>query len=145
MNHKFWLWAFALGLALPPALFGAQAADLADLRQLNADNLRAFLACDVARYRELLADDFQCVLADGHVIGKAEFLQQAAAPPALTGFRSEEPQIRLYGDTALIIARIGYRRPDGTAIQTRYIDVCLRRDGRWRIESAQFTRVAVGK
>jgi ketosteroid isomerase-like protein len=143
MNHKFWLFALALGSA--PALRAAAPADLADLRQLNADNLRAFLACDVARYRELLADDFLCVLADGRVIGKAEFLQQAAAPPALTGFRSEEPQIRIYGDTALIIARIGYRRPDGAGVQTRYIDVCLRRDGRWRIESAQFTRVAVGK
>ena len=66
----------------------------------------------------------------------------AAQPPGVADFRRQEPLISLYGDAALIIARIGYRRQDGTSVQTRYIDVCVRRDGSWQIVSAQFTRVA---
>jgi len=142
MNNKFWLFALGMALGVSKPLLGSDSGDLASLRQLNADNLRAFLTCDVASYRQLLADDFHCVLADGRLIDKAGFLELAAQPPGVADFRRQEPLISLYGDAALIIARISYRRQDGTSVQTRYIDVCVRRDGSWQIVSAQFTRVA---
>ena len=141
-NHKFWLVVLALGLGLPRPAAQAQDADRAAVHRLDSDSLRAFLACDVACYRQILAGDFRCVLADGRLIDKAEFLRQAAQPPAVVGFRREEPEIRLYGDTAVVTGRIAYRRPDGAAAQTRYVDFCVRRDGRWQIVSAQYTRVS---
>jgi hypothetical protein len=53
--------AFALLLcaaAGPARAAEAAGADLAALRQLNDDYVKAFLACDVARFQKILADDF---------------------------------------------------------------------------------------
>jgi len=123
--------------------FGAaEKNDEAAIRQLNATYIAAFLKCDVARYRELLADDFHGVLADGREIDKAEFLQQAAVPPAVTNFRNPGVVVRMYGDTAVVSARVVYKRPDGMVAQTRYVDVYVRRNGRWQVVSAQLTRVS---
>ena len=133
----------ALGLLLggPAPARAAEAGDEAALRRLNRDYLGAFLACDVARFRDLLADDFYGVLADGRVIDKAEFLRQAARPPGLRDFRLRDVGVRLYGDAALVNDLAAYRRPDGSTAQTRYVDVYARRQGRWQVVSVQITRV----
>ena len=74
----------ALAFCLP-ARAAADNPDEAAIRELNRDYVRAFLTSDVARYRELLADDFRAVLSDGRQIDKAEFLLQAAQPPGDPG------------------------------------------------------------
>jgi hypothetical protein len=56
-----------LGLFLVRPSLAADSGDESDLRRLNDDYLRASLNCDVARFRELLADDFCGILADGRV------------------------------------------------------------------------------
>jgi ketosteroid isomerase-like protein len=132
---------FALGLIGVRAVAAPAGADEAELRRLNDDYVRAFLASDVARDRELLADDFYGVLADGRVIDKAAFLRQAAAPPAVREFRVREVMVRLYGDAAIVNTRATYLRPDGSPAQTRYVHVYVRRDGGWRIASVQITRL----
>jgi ketosteroid isomerase-like protein len=129
-------------LFIAPGL--ARAADPGDdatLRRLNRDYIGAFLACDVARFRDLLADDFSGVLADGRVIDKAEFLRDAARPPGVREFRVIDVGVRLYGDAALVNDLASYQRPDGTRAQTRYVDVWARRPGGWQIVSVQITRV----
>lgn len=141
MNKRLWILVLSLGLG-PAATAWAETSDDAVIRGLNDDYLRAFLACDVARYRELLADDFHGVLADGRSIDKAEFLRQAALPAGATEFKSVELLIRVYGDAAIASGRVSYKRPSGSAVQTRYVDVYLRRQGRWQIVSAQSTRIA---
>lgn len=136
------LLAWALGLILPGPARAAEPADEATLHRLNADYLRAFLACDVARFRDLLADDFCGVLADGKVIDKNEFLREAAQPPGVRDFRYAEVTVRLYGDAALVNDLASYRRSNGTVGQTRYVDVWARRPGGWQVVSVQITRVA---
>jgi len=111
------------------------------LRQVNADYVRAFLNSDVTRLRRLLGDDFRGVLASGGVIDKAEFLKEAANPPEVREFRLKDVTIRLYGDAAVVGAAVSYHRPDGTPIETRYVDVYVRRADRWELVSAQWTRV----
>jgi ketosteroid isomerase-like protein len=126
---------------LPGAARAADPGDEAAVRRLNDDYLRAFLACDVARFRDLLADDFYGVLADGRVIDKAEFLREAARPPGVKGFRFMDVVVRLYGDAALVNDLATYQRPNGAPAQTRYVDVWARRSGGWRVVSVQITRV----
>ena len=111
------------------------------IRQLNDDYVRAFLACDVARFRELLADDFVGMLADGRVIDKAAFLALAAARPDARGLRLHDVVIRLYGDSAVVGAAVTYRRADGSPVRTRYTSVYVRRDGRWAIVWVQWVHV----
>lgn len=141
MHPAIWRSFLALALGLP-AMAAAENPDEAALRELNRDYVRAFLSSDVARYRELLADDFRAVLSDGRQIDKAEFLLQAAQPPGVTGYRLGDIVVRQYGDTALVNARLDYKRRGGSEIHTRYVDVYVRSGGRWQLVSAQFTRIS---
>lgn len=129
-------------LAAAPAglAAGAPSPEEAVIRQMNDDYVRAFLACDVARFRSLLADDFTGVLADGRVIDKAEFLRQAAERPDASNLRLRDVTIRVYGDTALVGGLVAYRRSDGAAVRTRYTSFYVRRSGRWAIVWVQWTR-----
>jgi len=133
----------ALALAAAP-LRAAEAApgDEAAIRQLNDDWVRAYLSCDVARFRALLAADFVGVLADGRVIDKAQFLAQAAEPPDARDLRLRDVAIRVYGDAALAGGAVTYRRANGAAVRTRYTTVYARRAGAWVIVWAQWTRAA---
>jgi len=138
----------ALSALLLLSLAPGRAADAAGpdevaLRQLNDDYVRAFLSCDVARFRALLSDDFLGVLADGRVIDKAEFLRQARERPDARDLRLHDVVIRTYGDTALIGAYVTYRRSDGTPVRTRYSALYVRRAAGWSVAWVQWTRAAV--
>ncbi|HEY5079620.1 MAG TPA: nuclear transport factor 2 family protein [Opitutaceae bacterium] len=134
------LLALVLAAALPARAAAPAAADDPEIRRLNDDYVRAYLACDVARFRSLLADDFTGVLADGRVIDKAEFLREAAAPPDVRDLRLHDVTIREYGDTALVGALVNYKRADGSGVRTRYTTFYVRADGRWAIVWVQWTR-----
>ncbi|HXN35987.1 MAG TPA: nuclear transport factor 2 family protein [Opitutaceae bacterium] len=131
-----------LALACPGRAADPAGPDEPALRQMNDDYVRAFLACDVARFRAILADDFTAVLADGRVIDKAEFLRQAAEPPDARDLRLHDVAIREYGDCALVAALVTYGRANGTAVRTRYSSIFARRQGRWEIVWVQWTRAA---
>jgi len=81
--------------AAPARASGPAAPDEAVLRQLNAEYVRAYLACDVARFSTLIADDFTGVLADGRAIDRAEFLRQAAQRPDARDLRLHDVAIRI--------------------------------------------------
>jgi ketosteroid isomerase-like protein len=136
----------ALLLALAPASRAGDAPspDEPAIRELNDAYIRAFLACDVARFRGLLADDFSGVLADGRVIDKDGFLALASAKPDAQNLRLSDVAIRVYGDTALVVALVTYEKASGATVRTRYSSVFLRRDGKWAIVAVQWTR-AVAK
>ena len=143
MNNKYLAGIWLLAVLAPVAVradFSINP-DTAVLTQLNQDNIQAFLHSDVARYRDLLADDFTAVLADGRLIDKTQFLQlqRPGLPAPVTDFKVDEVVIRQYGDTALVNGRISYRRPDGIAAQRRYLDVYVRRGGRWQAVARQLT------
>jgi ketosteroid isomerase-like protein len=116
------------------------ATDEAAIRQLNADFMRAFLACDVARFRTLISDDFTGVQADGRVIDKAEFLRLAKDNLDARDLRLRDVVIRQHGDAAVVGALAIYDRPGGPTLRTRYSCLCVRRDGRWSVVWTQWTR-----
>jgi ketosteroid isomerase-like protein len=115
--------------------------DESAVRQLNADFVRAYIACDVPRFRALLADDFTCVLANGHAMDKSEFLRVAKDNLDAHDLRLHDLVIRLYGDTAIVEALATYERARGTPVRTRYSSLYVRRDGKWSIVWTQWTRV----
>lgn len=137
---------FALALvaaaAAGPLLRADSAGDEAALRRLNGSYLRAFLGSDTGTFRSLLADDFSAVLADGSVIGRAEFFRQAALPPALRDFAVVDVDVRLHGDAAVVYDLASYRHPDGSPGRTRYTLFWVRQADGWRVASLQIVRVA---
>jgi len=51
------------------------ASDLDELTRLNQDYIDAVTSSNVARFREILAEDFLCSLSDGRLIDRAAFLE----------------------------------------------------------------------
>jgi ketosteroid isomerase-like protein len=114
--------------------------EFAALHQLNRDYVRSVQNSDVARFEELLADDFQCSNPDGTQLDRAAFLKQTARPVTISNIEAHDVDIRLMGDFAIIHARTTFTLPDGSPGAGRYTDVWARRDGRWQAVSAHVTR-----
>ena len=116
------------------------AADMAALAALNADYIRSVQTSNVARFKEILADDFLCSQPDGSLIDRARFLEVTARPVTISQLEAHDVNVRLMGDFAIVHARTTYTTADGKAGSGRYTDVWARRDGRWMAVSAHVTR-----
>lgn len=118
----------------------AAPADLEQLTSLNRDYVNSVQHCDVARFDEILADDFLATNPDGSLADKPRFLEQTARPMTITDLEAEDVNIRVLGDVAIIHARTSYRTADGQQRHGRYTDIWARRDGRWLAVAAHVTR-----
>jgi uncharacterized protein (TIGR02246 family) len=116
------------------------AADLGMLVRLNADYIDAVKKSDVARFRDILADDFLCTQADGTMVDRQQFLANTAKPFTLGNLEAHDVNVRLLGDVAIVHARTTFTLPDGTPASGRYTDVWARRQGRWLAVAAHVTR-----
>jgi ketosteroid isomerase-like protein len=114
--------------------------DLDELLALNHDYIHSVQHGDVARFAELLADDFLASNPDGSLVDKHQFLEQTARPVTITGLAASDVRVRILGDVAIIHARTSYATPTGEERNGRYTDVWARRDGRWLAVSAHVTR-----
>lgn len=114
--------------------------DLATLLELNQDYIRSVQTSDVARFEEILSDDFLCSLPDGSLIDRKRFLEQTVLPVKISNLEAHDVNVRLMGDFAIIHARTTYTAADGRPGSGRYTDVWARRNGRWLAVSAHVTR-----
>lgn len=114
--------------------------DVDTLSHLNDDYIESVKNSDVARFREILADDFLCSMSDGSIVGRDEFLANAAKPYTIRNLQTHDVTIRHFGEFAIVHARTTFAMPDGTPGTGRYTDVWARRDGRWVAVAAHFTR-----
>jgi len=114
--------------------------DIDTLRELNEHYIRSVQNSDVARFDEILADDFLCSLPDGSLVDRATFLVRTAVPVTISNLEAEDVKVRLMGDFAIIHARTTYLTMEGKPGSGRYTDVWARRGGRWLAVSAHVTR-----
>ena len=143
---RMWIrigWLVLLLGATPP-LLSAQgsvvANDLDVLMKLNDDYIQSVQHSNVARFDEILAEDFLCSNPDGTLIDRKAFLQQTAKPVTIRNLQAHEVNVRLMGDFAIIHARTSYTTGDGADSGGRYTDVWARRNGKWLAVSAHVTR-----
>ncbi len=130
--------ATAVGVALAQA--AAAPSDREQLLALNLDYVRSVQRGDVARFREILADDFRGSMPDGSLLDKAAFLAQTARPVTITGLECHDVELRILGEVAIVHARTTYTMADGRAASGRYTDVWARRNGTWLAVAAHVTR-----
>ena len=114
--------------------------DLEALTELNRDYIHSVQHGDVQRFDEILAEDFLCSNPDGSLVDKKQFLAQTARPVTISGLSTQEVQVRILGDVAIIHARTSYTTADGEQRNGRYTDVWARRNGKWLAVSAHVTR-----
>jgi ketosteroid isomerase-like protein len=116
------------------------ASDRQTLADLNQAYIQSARSSDVARFGELLADDFLCSLPDGTLLDRRQFLERAARPLDIRDLEAHDVNVRLLGEVAIVHARTTYTCDDGRRGSGRYTDVWARRDGRWVAVAAQFSR-----
>jgi Domain of unknown function (DUF4440) len=132
-----------LGLAWLVALWAAggaarAAGDEDTLRTLNEQYVQAGESNDKAWFARMLSEDFVCILSDGRVLDRAQFL--ALPSSSLASSRLDWVRVRVHGDTGIVHARYVWAMANGLSGVTVYTDVYVRRGRDWRVASAQLTR-----
>ena len=106
---------------------------------------KAIVRKDRAAIADNMAEDFRQIDGDGDFEDKASFVDGVVSPKLqIDPYTVEDFDVRIYGDVALLSGRTRMTgRYDGKPFTTnyRYIDVYVRKDGRWRIASVQITRL----
>jgi ketosteroid isomerase-like protein len=110
--------------------------DIETLTTLNHDFVKSVQGADVKRFDEILAKDFLFTNPDGSLYNRAEFLDLIGKGARSSELREDQVNVRLFGDFAIIHARIQYRSKAGIERIGRYTDDWARRDGKWLCVSA---------
>jgi uncharacterized protein (TIGR02246 family) len=116
--------------------------DLAVLRTLNENYVKAFREADIAWYDAHLAQDYLVINGDGSLHERGAALANFAKPTFATHMKSfpvDKVSIRRFDDVALIHAENAYELKDGRKGVSRYTDIWVKREGKWRCIAAHIT------
>jgi len=95
----------------------------------------------------ILADDYTFTGTGGTVLTKSDYLNQIIGGAS---FRTEDVEVRQYGETALVTGRANLEYADGVTLRrqypmnfdyVRYTNVYVKQSGKWRLVSTQFSPV----
>jgi ketosteroid isomerase-like protein len=137
-------------LPSPPA--GAPGSEASEdvekkIMQLERDWGDALAKRDLAALGRILGDDHSVITKDGSVLTKAqELAKHGQSADELFDF--EPMKVRVFGDTAVVTG--GHREKSqyqgrDTSGHYRWMDVFVKRDGRWQAVASELTRVEEGK
>ncbi len=118
---------------------GGSISDHDALLALNEDYIRSVQTGDVARFEEILADDFRASLGTTYLC-RAAFLAQTAFPVTISNLAARDVEIRVMGDVGIVHASTTDRTLDGQERSGRYTDVWVRESDGWRAVAAHVTR-----
>jgi ketosteroid isomerase-like protein len=115
---------------------------------LNAEAAwaEAYRNLDLDCIDQLMADDYTIIQPGGTVLGKAETMASLRSDQRHWELAaSDEHNVRIYGDTAVVIGRWrgrGVNHGQAFDYAARYLCVWVKRDGRWQMVADQSTEIA---
>jgi hypothetical protein len=89
---------------------------------------------DQAFFERIEAEDFRLFTSWGS-FSRSEDIEMMKSDPSDTIYKTEDLKIEIKGEGAVVTGRMVSRDSDGAEESWRWIDVCVKRDGRWRIIS----------
>ena len=117
------------------------------LIQLERDWDHAFLQNDVAFIDRVLAREFVALYPDGSKGDRVKELANVAAfNQTIDSSTLDDFVIQLHGDVAVVWFRrslVGPSKGQRLEVAYRYLDVFVRRDGRWQCVASQSLKVPV--
>jgi ketosteroid isomerase-like protein len=129
-----------------PAFSADRKGDVATLTRLSDDWDKAIVRKDEKAIAGNMAEDFRIIDGQGNVAAKAAFVADIIDPKlTIDPYTVEDFNVRIYGDTALLSGRTHMTgKHDGQPFESnyRYIDIYVRKGGRWKIVSVQITKLA---
>jgi ketosteroid isomerase-like protein len=112
-----------------------------DVSQAEDARYEAMFKADKVRLAALLADEFTYHQPTGQVATKASFIEQVMSGDVkMSGAKRHDVTIKVHGSvaTAMGMTRVSFDRPGGpVALELRYLNVWVLRDGRWQLAARQ--------
>jgi ketosteroid isomerase-like protein len=147
-------WFVSMSAAIPAALLASDAppAPTADpvsampaeveVRTIDSLRLELYGSGDRESLPALVDEDFRYTGANGDWLSKREFVDLQQRSPRAEIVRAGDPDIRTFGDVAVVLGAFSYLDTARERVTTRYTDV-YRRDGRaWHLINEQHSLVA---
>jgi ketosteroid isomerase-like protein len=106
--------------------------------QLERDWLTADGKGDVAFLQQMIADDFIGSSFDGGLLNKEDIIPQGGKPGGFAGATPGETNVRIFGDTAVLMGVITTADPQPNEIRVTL--VCQKRPQGWKMIAARLTR-----
>jgi uncharacterized protein (TIGR02246 family) len=145
------LLAFVQTQATPPPAEGFKFKVEEEILTLVRQLAEAQKNYDARKLDEILAPDYVEISPAGEVDPRAKVLgfyapeRKSARQGEMVSYELDEITSRIYGDTAIVVARLPFtlKTPDGQSISRafRCTFVCRKARGKWRIASAQYTGI----
>src|ERR1700686_5892030 len=114
-----------------------------EIRRLEREWFDSYVRGDRTAFDRIVADDAVMTYGNGKVGNKSEAIAEIKAPAdASYSLTSDDVQVRVYGDTAIVTGRVtekGYFNGRSLNSQSPYPDVWIRLNGRWQVVAAQNT------
>jgi uncharacterized protein (TIGR02246 family) len=128
----------AHGQKAPNAATAEDSRAEADVRQLSADEVQAFLRRDAAAMARLWSDDFVVTNPLNRFVTKRQVLEMVESGVLIiTSFEREIEYVKVYGDTLILAGREtvvwGGKMPNaGRTEQLRITAIWMKQNGRWQ-------------
>jgi Domain of unknown function (DUF4440) len=107
------------------------------VRQLERDWLTADGKGDLVSLQRIIADDFIGSSFDGGLLSKDDIIPQTAGPGGFAGATPGETNVRIFGDTAVLMGVITTGGPQPKNIHAML--VCQKRPQGWQMIAARLT------
>jgi ketosteroid isomerase-like protein len=117
-----------------------------EVMQAEREWVEAHRRLDLSALDHLMGDDYTIIRPDGVVIGKQEALASyQSGQREWDMIDSDDYQVRVYGDTAIVIGRWTAKGLNNGQIfdySARFTSIYVKRDGHWQMVADQSTPIS---
>jgi len=115
------------------------------LRKIQHDWAEARMKGDSSYTRGLEAENCTVVWPDGSIVTKREDLKSMGGNIVFTEFKIDDLQVRLYGDTGIVVGQgtIRAHKEKQNLLGGKFVwtDTFIKQDGAWKVVASQVTPV----
>lgn len=105
------------------------------LREIYRDYASAQTNHDLAFFERVEADDFILFTSTGKTLSRSEDIQWLNSLPTGIVHTQDDLKMEIHAQAAIVTGRITATYSGGYSDSWRWIDVCLKRGGRWQIQN----------
>jgi len=109
--------------------------DEQELRQIYSDYAGAQTSHDTAFFEQTEAEEFRLFSRTGRTLNRAEDIELLNSIDPSIRYDVEELEIQFQQNGAVVTGQMRATYPNGLSDSWHWIDVCVKRDGRWQILS----------
>ena len=122
-----------------------KAEDEQALIKIQHDWAKARIKGDSSYTRRLEAENCTVVWPDGSIVNKREDLKSMTGDIGFTEFQIDDLQVRLYGDTGIVVGQGTIKTHEGkqNLLGGKFVwtDTFIKQNGEWKVVASQVTPV----